>query len=61
MAKRVCRNFLCILSAMSGLLFMTGCPATSDPSWPAGLSTTSTEVASFVQKFAREAIAAFLF
>lgn len=61
MARRAYRNYIGVLIALSGLLLMTGCPATSDPSAPGVLSTTSTDWALFVQQFAREAAAALLF
>lgn len=61
MFKCVHKNVLRILLALGGLMYMAGCEITTTPALPVDVSTSSSDLASFIQQFAREALAAFLF
>ncbi len=61
MAKSAHPRVVPILVVLGFLMLMTGCDLTANPALPVDLSTRSTDVASFIQQFAREALAAFLF
>ena len=53
-------SFVCVGVAVVCLVLLTGCDPTSGQTLCGGLSASSTELASFVPQFAREALAAFL-
>ncbi len=61
MAKRVRNIIIHIFVASGWLMLMTGCEGTMYQSLCVNLSASSSDLASFAQQFAQEALAAFLF
>ena len=56
------RTYLIRVCVISGwLMLMTGCDVTTNQALPVDVSTPSTDLAMFLQQFARESLAAFLF
>lgn len=60
MAKTLHRYLVRVLVAAGWLMLMTGCDVATNPALPIDSSTQSTDLATFIQQFAREALAAFL-
>lgn len=61
MAKIVHRYFARVLVASGVLMSMAGCGLTTNSAPLGDLPASSSDVAMFIQQFAREALAAFLF
>ena len=61
MLKQTRKYVVCVVVAMSWLLLITGCEPTTSLSLSGDSSALSTDLSVFIQQFAREALAAFLF
>jgi len=61
MANRTHWRVVRVLAVLGCLMAIAGCEPATNPTLPVDWSTASTDVASFIQQFAREAFAAFLF
>ncbi len=55
------RFLIRVCVAFGWILLMAGCDVATTPVSPVDLSTSSADLTTFIQQFAREAIAAFLF
>jgi len=60
MNRSIHKHLVRILLLLSGLMLLAGCDTTTNPLSYIDQSAASTDLASFIQQFAREALAAFL-